>query len=203
MDFGDVIKEMKAHPEKRFTRKGWNGKNMFIYLSSGGHAHAVDWRPQSGVTKDERDRGFVVITPHIDMCNAQGERIIGWLASQTDMLADDWFEVNPFNTPEEQRQHVLECKGRMFEEMKGHVPGMFCLGYHPIRNSIDDYCWIMVYIEKDIGGNVLADPPQYSAFGLYFRIEKEEHLDRLLFDTLTHRWDGPMPHLAPCEEVKE
>ena len=27
------------------------------------------------------------------MMNAQGERIIGWLASQTDMLIDDWYVV--------------------------------------------------------------------------------------------------------------
>ena len=93
MDFGDVIKEMKAHPEKRFARKGWNGKRMFIYLCQGSHVYAADWRPMSSTTKHERDRNFVVVKPHIDMYNAQGERIIGWLASQTDMLADDWEEV--------------------------------------------------------------------------------------------------------------
>ena len=93
MDFGDVIKEMKAHPEKRFARRGWNGKNMFIYLTEGSLVLAADWRPMTGTTKLERDRNYVVVKPHIDLYNAQGERIIGWLASQTDMLADDWEEV--------------------------------------------------------------------------------------------------------------
>jgi hypothetical protein len=33
------------------------------------------------------------INPHIDMKTATGEMQPGWLASQTDMLADDWMEV--------------------------------------------------------------------------------------------------------------
>lgn len=35
MDFGDVIKAMKSDPTRRFARKGWNGKNMHIYLTVG------------------------------------------------------------------------------------------------------------------------------------------------------------------------
>jgi len=30
------------------------------------------------------------ILPHLDMKTADGSIQIGWLASQTDMLADDW-----------------------------------------------------------------------------------------------------------------
>lgn len=209
MDFGDVIKEMKAHPEKRFARRGWNGRDMFIYLAKGGSASTASWRPESGITMDEYNKGYIIIKPHIDMCNAQGERIIGWLASQTDMLADDWEELSPFNTPEEQSQRITECKNRMFEELKGHVPGMFCLGYHPIHNSINDHGWMMAYIMmnthidcKDIRGNALAGPPQYSAYGLYFRIEKETYLKGLLSDILSHRWDGPMPVLVSQERVE-
>lgn len=97
-------------------------------------------------------------------------------------------------------------KDRMFEELKDHVPGMFCLGYHPTRNSINDYNWMMVYIEKDvlverkdIGVNGLASPAQYFAHGFYFRIEKEIYLKGLLSDILSHRWDGPMPDLVSRE----
>lgn len=201
MDFGDVIKKMKANPSRRFARKGWNGKRMFIYLVEGSEVPAEEWTPRSGFTSHEWASGITIL-PHIDMYDAQGRRVIGWLASQTDMLADDWEDVTPFNTPEEQRQRIMRCKSRMFEELKDHVPGMFCLGYHPIHNSINDYGWMKAYIEKgmqirkEIGENV-------SAYGLYFRIEKESYLDGLLFDVLTHKWDGPMPQIAPCEEVKE
>lgn len=27
MDFGEVIRALKADPSKRFTREGWNGRN--------------------------------------------------------------------------------------------------------------------------------------------------------------------------------
>jgi hypothetical protein len=32
----------------------------------------------------------VKICPHIDMKAADGSYVVGWLASQTDMLAEDW-----------------------------------------------------------------------------------------------------------------
>lgn len=35
----------------------------------------------------------VRLLPHIDMRAADGSMVIGWLASQTDMLADDWLVV--------------------------------------------------------------------------------------------------------------
>jgi hypothetical protein len=38
-------------------------------------------------------KGEVTICPHIDMKAADGSLVIGWLASQTDMLAEDWIVV--------------------------------------------------------------------------------------------------------------
>lgn len=35
----------------------------------------------------------VTINPHIDMKAADGAYVTGWFASQTDMLADDWYVV--------------------------------------------------------------------------------------------------------------
>lgn len=92
MDFGDVIKEMKTNPEKRFARKGWNGKGMFIYLTSGSIVESENWKGE--LTSDEAESGVAKVLPHIDMYSATGERVIGWLASQTDMLAEDWYEVD-------------------------------------------------------------------------------------------------------------
>ena len=34
------------------------------------------------------------LNPHIDMRTADGTMVIGWLASQTDMLAEDWVVVS-------------------------------------------------------------------------------------------------------------
>lgn len=74
MDFGDMLKEMKAHPEKKFSREGWNGKNMYIQLQ----------------VPDEHSK---MSLPYIYMKTAQGD-LVPWLASQTDILTDDdWVEV--------------------------------------------------------------------------------------------------------------
>ena len=71
-DFGDVVKKMK-YKGGRFARAGWNGKNMYIELQ----------RP---------DAHSKMTLPYIYMKTVQGD-LVPWLASQTDMLADDWVEV--------------------------------------------------------------------------------------------------------------
>ena len=55
----------------RVARAGWNGKGMWIALSPGNPA-----------------------LPCITMKTATGEILMGWLASQTDMLAEDWEVVS-------------------------------------------------------------------------------------------------------------
>lgn len=32
MNFGDVIQGLKKNPHETFTRTGWNGKGMYIFL---------------------------------------------------------------------------------------------------------------------------------------------------------------------------
>lgn len=36
----------------------------------------------------------IELLPHIDMRSADGTLVVGWLASQTDMLSDDWQILN-------------------------------------------------------------------------------------------------------------
>ena len=71
-DFGDVVKKMKNRGG-RFARAGWNGKNMYIELQ-------------------KPDAHSKMTLPYIYMKTVQGD-LVPWLASQTDMLADDWMEV--------------------------------------------------------------------------------------------------------------
>ena len=77
----------------RVQRRGWNGKGMFVFLG-GGYTVPVDEARDGGVINREflKSRGVteLKILPHIDMWSAQNEYVTGWLASQTDMLADDW-----------------------------------------------------------------------------------------------------------------
>lgn len=92
MSFGDALKALKAGA--KVGRKGWNGKGMWVALTPGsafpaglakcGHAAAK----LADELADELAE--IELLPHIDMKAADGSLVIGWLASQTDMLAEDW-----------------------------------------------------------------------------------------------------------------
>lgn len=93
MNFGLALEAMKKG--LKVARRGWNGKNMFIYIQPGSEITSEQARnPVLKETADEQDSGAVEILPHIDMwtVNSSGRRAVcvGWLASQTDMLSDDW-----------------------------------------------------------------------------------------------------------------
>lgn len=86
MDFGDAIRAMKSG--KRVAREGWNGKGMFLFLVSGS-TFTVNREPLLSIMGDGTQ---VQYHAHIDMKTAQGY-VVPWLASQADMLSDDWIEV--------------------------------------------------------------------------------------------------------------
>ena len=91
MKFSEALE--KCMTGARITRKDWNGKGMFVYYIPPHDVRIEDWENRSGntpLTEKERDVGCVRITGHFDMYNAQGIRIIGWVASQTDMSSDEW-----------------------------------------------------------------------------------------------------------------
>jgi hypothetical protein len=84
--FGDALIELKSG--KRVARKGWNGKGMFLFLVPGSQ-FKVNRPPLLGIYPEGTEIDYC---PHIDMKTADG-KIVPWLASQADMLADDWFLV--------------------------------------------------------------------------------------------------------------
>jgi len=92
LSFGHAIVALKAG--KRVARRGWNGKAMWLKLTPGSTIPAPAARPGSAAADIVDERGTfdrdIEILPHIDMRTADGSLLCGWLASQTDMLADDW-----------------------------------------------------------------------------------------------------------------
>ena len=90
MDFGDAIRALKEG--KKVSRAGWNGKGMWLVLVPG--QKEVSLREGTPYANALGPMTAIEILPHIDMwtTNAHGRRAMlpGWLASQTDMLADDW-----------------------------------------------------------------------------------------------------------------
>jgi hypothetical protein len=82
MTFGHAIEAMKQG--KKVARAGWNGKDMFIY-----HVPADNYKTQTGIAREAFGED-VDCGAYICMKPASGPLVIGWLASQTDMLSDDW-----------------------------------------------------------------------------------------------------------------
>ncbi len=80
MDFGDAISGLKKG--KRMARKGWNGKGIFIELQVP-DAHSKMTHPY-----------IYINTTGLQTDNPDAPKsLVPWLASQTDMLAEDWTEV--------------------------------------------------------------------------------------------------------------
>ena len=80
MNFGQAINAMKDG--MRLTRKGWNGKRQYIELAT-----SISYK---------NTRGEIVNVEHKDIGNQAIAFVgtsgvqLGWLASQADMLANDW-----------------------------------------------------------------------------------------------------------------
>lgn len=83
MKFGEAIEFMKKG--KRVQRQGWNGKNQYIELASN-----ISYKNSNGeIINAEHD---AIGNKAIAFVGTSGVQL-GWLASQADMLADDWKEV--------------------------------------------------------------------------------------------------------------
>ncbi|MCA0422078.1 MAG: DUF2829 domain-containing protein [Proteobacteria bacterium] len=74
MDFGDAIRALKQG--KRVARKGWNGKGMWLAL----------FQPNGS----QKTGNFGYPTLPFILMKTVDNKIVPWLASQTDMLAEDW-----------------------------------------------------------------------------------------------------------------
>lgn len=83
MNFSDALSLLKQGV--KVCRIGWNGKDMFLYyVPAGRYAPCTD----AGKKLAGPD-GKVAYGGYIAMKTAQGN-VVPWLASQTDVLAEDW-----------------------------------------------------------------------------------------------------------------
>lgn len=103
LTYGEALEAVKQ--DRLIARAGWNGKGMFVFmrpedtLSADMIINKVKSLPQA--FKDTlnshvqagtvpADQVFVKFTAYLCMKAADGTIVNGWLASQTDMLAEDW-----------------------------------------------------------------------------------------------------------------
>lgn len=83
MNFSDALNLVKDG--NKISREGWNGKGMFLFLVPGS-TFKVNRPPLLGIYPEGTEISYC---PHIDMKTADN-KVVPWLASQTDILADDW-----------------------------------------------------------------------------------------------------------------
>lgn len=91
MNFGHAIEAMKAGAN--VARAGWNGKGMYLWLLPAATVKAEWCREPHLKAVAEANGGAIEALGSIRMMTADQKVLTGWLASQTDMLADDWLIV--------------------------------------------------------------------------------------------------------------
>ena len=80
MNFGKALEEIKQG--KKVRRKGWNGKNQFIELATG-----ISYKNLNNeIINVEHE---TIGNNAIAFVGTSGVQL-GWLASQADMLSEDW-----------------------------------------------------------------------------------------------------------------
>lgn len=91
LTFGEAIEALKRG--KRVARRGWNGKGMFLFLlpaNDGIPTTAIHDPALRQVIEDEVGGDTFDALGSIRMLTADRKILTGWLASQTDMLCEDW-----------------------------------------------------------------------------------------------------------------
>ena len=95
MNFGQALENLKQG--KRIARQGWNGKNMFLWLKPAATIKS-EWC-KDPLLKElcDNNGGEIEALGTICMKTADNKILTGWLASQTDMLSEDWVIVGEEN----------------------------------------------------------------------------------------------------------
>lgn len=96
MNFGQALEAIKLG--SKVAREGWNGKGMWIVLMPSLSLPPYSSQAQGAKVNDRTARHIGEDTPlesqpYIAMWTADGKWQPGWLASQADILAEDWVRV--------------------------------------------------------------------------------------------------------------
>lgn len=93
MNFGQAIEFAKqGYP---IRRTGWNGKGMFVAYSPGHKDFPAScfFAPANQKFAEENG-GTADVLPCFTMKTVEGKILVGWSATQTDILAEDWEIAN-------------------------------------------------------------------------------------------------------------
>lgn len=87
MNFGQALEAVKAG--NLIARKGWNGKGMAVAYQPG-YPNGIPANKNTANTWHIPEGSLFVCRPYLQMRCADGTYQM-WLASQTDILAEDWY----------------------------------------------------------------------------------------------------------------
>ena len=136
-DFSEALKRIKKG--RKVSRRGWNGKSQYIQIVSN-----VVGYTSSGKVESNKAIGFF---------GTSGLQI-GWLASQADMLAEDWYEVidsEPSNTITKSKECKCNCNKINETKQKPINPNQ------NVYNSIKDLSIDVDRNSRNINVTVTAD----------------------------------------------
>lgn len=86
MNFGDALVNLKNG--RKVCREGWNGKGMFLFYNPSSSVKITEGRPLAASFPVGTECNML---PYIMMKTAgEGLNFVPWLASQTDVLGEDW-----------------------------------------------------------------------------------------------------------------
>lgn len=89
MNFGEALELCKQG--KRIAREGWNGKNMCVAYQPG-YPQGIPCNEQTAKTWGMNPGELFKCRPYLQMKCADGTFQM-WLASQSDILSNDWYVV--------------------------------------------------------------------------------------------------------------
>jgi hypothetical protein len=89
MNFSDALSACKAGA--KISRSGWNGRGMFV-VHQAGYPDGIGINANTGEATGIPEGTVCRFLPYLMFRTAGGD-FVPWLASQTDLLADDWETV--------------------------------------------------------------------------------------------------------------
>lgn len=172
LNFGQAIEALKRG--EKVCRAGWNGKGMYLWLLAATMVKK-EWVKDPMLLEVFGESDSLSCLGSIRMKTATGEVLTGWLASQSDILGEDW-EIIGEQPNKENEPGVREIE----KYYKSDITGggykfrvcLYSMGSHDIacevfRNDGLDEVWIWdstVYMEvpyTQLRNEMIMQAPDY------------------------------------------
>lgn len=129
MDFSHALVAVKAGA--KITRSGWNGKGQYVVRQKG-YPDGIAINKNTAEATGGVEGAICVFRPYLMFCAAD-ESFVPWVATQSDLLAEDWEwtqvndEVPEWADVEELRRsarELAELEAQGVDNWDGYGPAM-------------------------------------------------------------------------------